>query len=54
MGPLTQDKMVTFGGRTEHLIKFDGVPSGISQAGLETVVREVLIRDINAYVSSRN
>jgi len=54
IGSLTQDKVLKFGGHSEHTIRFEGVPPGISQAGLEQVVREVLTHDIRDYITSRN
>lgn len=53
MGALTQERILQFGGRSEIAIAFEGVPAGISQAGLENVVREVLTREISAYVQNR-
>lgn len=38
LGMLTQEKLLTFGGHTEHTIRFEGVPAGINQAGLEDAV----------------
>jgi hypothetical protein len=54
MGSLTQEKMLTFGGHSEHTIRFEGVPPGLSQAGLERAVQEVMARDIREYLASRN
>ena len=54
IGPLTQEKFLRLGGRSEHLIRFEGVPAGISQSGLERAVQEVMARDIKDYLASRN
>lgn len=52
-GEMVIPSEVMFGGSTEHTIRFEGVPRGMDQAGLERVVREVLVSDLMQYVRSR-
>ncbi len=52
-GEMIIPREVMFGGSTEHTIRFEGVPPWMNQAGLERVVREVLVSDMMDYVRSR-